>query len=129
MSNAHVAIVTGAAGGIGRYTAEKLASRGMSLLLVDSNIKDATLMAATLTERFNIHAEAYEVDVIEEEQVQGMVRVAVAFTGRIDYAANCIGVLLEKPGASPGQTTPDVLQWFVLPYVAIGRVEFVNIMR
>ncbi len=108
-----VAIVTGAAGGIGRYTAEKLASRGMTLLLADRNINAANSVAADLAKRFKIRAEAYEVDVTKEEQVKGMVSAAVAFTGRIDYAANCVGVLFEMPGAGSSQTTLDVMQRFV----------------
>ena len=35
-----VALVTGAAGGIGKATAHKLASRGISIVAVDVNEKD-----------------------------------------------------------------------------------------
>ncbi len=90
--NPLVAIVVGAGGGIGKYTAEKLASRGIWLLLADINVKEANIQAADLAQRYNVRADAYQVDIIKEEEVKAMVEAAASFTGRVDYAANCAGV-------------------------------------
>ncbi len=34
-----------------------------------------------------------QVDMLDEEQVEGMVQVTVAKWGRVDYAVNCAGIL------------------------------------
>ncbi|KAJ9607689.1 hypothetical protein H2200_007767 [Cladophialophora chaetospira] len=110
LANTLVAIVVGAAGGIGKYTAEKLASRGVFLLLADINTKEVTSLATELAQRYNIRAEAFTVDITKEDEVKKMVETATSFTGRVDYAANCAGVLRELPGGHPSQTTLDVMK-------------------
>jgi NAD(P)-dependent dehydrogenase (short-subunit alcohol dehydrogenase family) len=78
-----VAVVTGAASGIGRATAELLA--GMGARVVASDI-DAERGEAVACERF------VAADVAEEGAVAAVVREAVEAFGRIDCAANCAGV-------------------------------------
>ena len=93
-------VVTGAAGGMGRYTAEMLASRGMCLLLADIKGEEVKRIAADLALRYEIRAYGLEIDITKEEQVKAMVQAATSLTGRLDYAANCAGVLFETPGGN-----------------------------
>ena len=78
-----VALVTGAANGIGMATAEALASRGVNLILLDVQAK-VTEVAADLAERFTIEASGHVCDLTDRAQTQAAVDTAVARFGRID---------------------------------------------
>lgn len=72
--NPFVAIVVGAGGVMGKYTAEKLASRGIWLLLADIKVKQANLQAADLAQRYNVRADACQLDITKEEEVKTIVK-------------------------------------------------------
>ena len=81
-----VAIVTGAASGIGRATAARLASEGAKVCIVDR--EQAALDAAMPEGEVIAHA----CDVSDEAQVEACVKAVVEKWGRIDAVANNAGV-------------------------------------
>ncbi|WP_336043242.1 SDR family oxidoreductase, partial [Pseudooceanicola nanhaiensis] len=81
-----VAIVTGAASGIGRATAARLAAEGAKVCIVDR--EQAALDAATPEGEVMTHA----CDVSDEAQVEACVKAVVEKWGRIDAVANNAGV-------------------------------------
>jgi 3-oxoacyl-[acyl-carrier protein] reductase len=88
------AVVTGAASGIGRAAAERLASKGTRILLVDRN---ETALRRVLTE---LRARKAEVDAVtldlgDPEAVSEALRKAQADWGSIDIAVNCVGITGE----------------------------------
>ncbi|EXJ84398.1 hypothetical protein A1O3_05065 [Capronia epimyces CBS 606.96] len=87
-----VAFVTGAAGGIGKATAHKLASRGISVVVVDMNERDGTRVASDLTKRWHVRSRFLKVDITQEQAVKDAIAAATEWTGRLDYAANCAGI-------------------------------------
>jgi len=89
-----VAIVTGAAQGIGRRTAEVLAGRGYSLALLD--IQSAT---ATLDALGSAGADAIEAsgDVASESDVERMAARVVERFGRADVLVNNAGISCIRP--------------------------------
>jgi len=92
-----VAIVTGAAQGIGRATALELAAAGARVAGVD--IQDEVLAqtaAAAQADGFDLRA--LPADVTEPEAVDGVVRAALAAFGRVDVLVNVAGGTL---GATP----------------------------
>jgi NAD(P)-dependent dehydrogenase (short-subunit alcohol dehydrogenase family) len=88
-----VAIITGAAGGIGRALAEEMAQRGCYLVLADIN---AELLENTVAElcATGARAEARTLDVRDAAQVQKLVEGAFRELGRIDYLFNNAGLNL-----------------------------------
>ena len=78
-----VAIVTGAAQGIGRAIAEKLDAEGAQVVVADRNAEGAEQAAGALE-----RGEAVEVDVSSEESVGAMVDKVVDEHGRIDALVN-----------------------------------------
>ena len=84
-----VAVVTGAASGIGRATAELLAARGASVVIADVNEDGARAVAAAIG---GDHVEALRVDVGDEASVARMVGLTVARFGRLDCACNVAGI-------------------------------------
>jgi len=78
-----VAIVTGAAQGIGRAIAERLDRAGATVVIADMNVEGATAAAAELDNGY-----AVEVDVASQQAVDGMVEAVLADHGRLDAIVN-----------------------------------------
>jgi NAD(P)-dependent dehydrogenase (short-subunit alcohol dehydrogenase family) len=86
-----VALVTGAASGIGRATARALVREGARVLLGD---RDAAAGEAAAKELRAAGGEAAFVraDVSEPSDVEGLVEAALAHWERLDCAVNCAGI-------------------------------------
>lgn len=86
-----IALVTGAASGIGAATARAFAAAGAQVVLADI---DAAGMQTICSEIANAggHADVVACDIAEEEQVAALVETIVARHGRLDYAHNNAGV-------------------------------------
>ena len=82
-----VALVTGAAGGIGRAVALELVQVGAKVLLVDI-AKEAGLQTQSLIENIGGEAMFVQADVSDPEQVQNYVNTAMQTWGRIDIFMN-----------------------------------------
>ena len=91
-SIARVALITGAAQGIGRATANKLASRGCSIVIADFNEDKGQQAAKDVAQQWGVQTKFVKVDVTQEQQVKDMISQATKLTGRVDYAANCAGI-------------------------------------
>lgn len=84
-------IITGAATGIGRATAQRLASEGAILGLVDVNQKDLETAAQTARDA-GADVETFIVDVADEESVRGLAQQVSDVWGGIDALVNNAGV-------------------------------------
>ena len=83
-----VAIVTGAAQGIGRAVARKLAVEGAAVVCADVNGAGATEAAAELPDALGL-----EIDVSRPDDVQGIVDETVARYGKVDALANVAAIV------------------------------------
>jgi 3-oxoacyl-[acyl-carrier protein] reductase len=86
-----VAIVTGAAQGIGAAIAERFAEEGAQIALVDINLDKAQQTAATVRDK-GATAEAFGVDVSNTSGVKQSVTEIVRRFGRVDALVNNAGV-------------------------------------
>ena len=86
-----VAIVTGAASGIGRGIAEAFAEEGAAVALADKNESGAAGVARGIAERGG-RAVAVYVEVTDEGAVAQMVERTLAEFGRIDILVNNAGI-------------------------------------
>lgn len=87
-----VAIVTGAASGIGRATAIALAVRGAMVALFDVNADACTALAADLNGQRTGTAQTLRVDVSSPLEVSEAVAQIATSLGGVDLLAHCAGV-------------------------------------
>ena len=86
-----VALVTGAASGLGLATARAFAESGASVVLADWNEESAQSAAKALAHKGH-KTLAIRCDVSDDPQVEAMVKQTVATFGRLDAAYNNAGV-------------------------------------
>jgi len=91
-----VAVVTGAASGIGRASAELLGAAGAAVVCADIDDEGAAATAALLEEA-GARAVARRVDVTAPGALDALVEQAVSELGRLDVMANIAGIILQAP--------------------------------
>lgn len=100
-----VAVVTGAASGIGMAVSGELGRMGAVVVCADIDLDGAKETASSLRES-GAKAEAKKVDVTKHDQVKRLVAEVVKEHGRIDYMFNNAGI------AMLGETRDmDISQW------------------
>lgn len=129
-----VAVVTGAAGGIGRAIAAALAADGTTIVLADRDEDGARTVASTLPDAW-----AYKVDLADVAACQALIAAVLARHDRLDILVNGAGFQhvaplvdfpLERWDAMLATmlTAPFVLSQAALPaMVARGWGRIVNI--
>lgn len=102
-----VIVITGASSGIGRATAELLAQRGHSLVLVARRAELLNEVAASLGR----NVEAVVADVTRHDQVQNVFDRAIARFGRVDVWINNAGRGISR---MPSELTDEDIDDMVL---------------
>lgn len=88
--NGKTAVVTGAASGIGRATAEAFAHAGARVLLADINDESGEAVAAALNAQ-GCGAEYFHVDITDAQSLEAFRQAALANGGSVDIVANVAG--------------------------------------
>jgi 3-oxoacyl-[acyl-carrier protein] reductase len=91
-----VAVVTGAASGIGRASAALLGAAGAAVVCADLD-GDGAAQTALELDYAGAHALARQVDVTAPGAVDALVHDAVTELGRLDIMANIAGIILQSP--------------------------------
>jgi len=101
-----VAIVTGAANGIGFASAQRLAREGAAVVVADLDLAAATTAAAAIQANGG-EATAVQVDVTVRAQVEAMLATTLARYSQVDVLCNIAGI---AAGQSFLEITDDVWQ-------------------
>jgi rhamnulose-1-phosphate aldolase/alcohol dehydrogenase len=93
-----VALVTGAASGIGKAIAHRLAAEGAHIVIADLNLEGAQTVAAEIIKsRGHRRAMAVAMNVTSEEQVQNAFAQAILEYGGVDIVVNNAGIASSAP--------------------------------
>ncbi|XP_062430660.1 15-hydroxyprostaglandin dehydrogenase [NAD(+)] isoform X1 [Rhea pennata] len=95
--NGKVALVTGAAQGIGRAFVQALLDKGAKVALLDRNPEAGRESKAALDGQFEAQRTVFiQCDVTEQEQLKGAFEKVIEHFGRLDIVVNNAGVNNEK---------------------------------
>lgn len=94
--DAQVALITGAARGIGRATAERFAAEGAHVVLVDLDEQAVTKAAEEIAAQFGVPAVGWVVDVGNEDQVDDLVKKIILEMGDLHILVNNAGVTRDN---------------------------------
>ena len=97
-----VAVVTGAASGIGRGLAHAFADAGMSVVVADVDRAGASSVAAELVAAGH-HAVGHRADVTDPESIAALARAALDAFGAVHVLANNAGVMPVGPLAEASE--------------------------
>ncbi|WP_374574499.1 SDR family NAD(P)-dependent oxidoreductase [Phenylobacterium sp.] len=114
-----VAIITGAALGIGRATAVRMAEEGASVAVLDMLVAEGEALAADLTGR-GLSARFWRCDVTSEVEVERVIGEVAAAFGRLDVLVNNAGV----SGASKPTHEVTEAEWDFVQAVNVKGVFF-----
>jgi 3-oxoacyl-[acyl-carrier protein] reductase len=92
-----VALVTGAASGIGRACALELARRGASIAVVDVVGEDVMIQTSHLLKETGARVSTFTADVVDHGKASRIVAEAHARLGRLDILVNAAGVNSDAP--------------------------------
>ena len=87
-----VAILTGAASGIGRATAIQLAKKNADVIIADLNIKEAKELEKFLKDNYSGKIQAKKLDVSKMDQVDEFVSEVITDFKKIDILIHCAGI-------------------------------------
>lgn len=96
-SERRVALVTGAARGIGRSSALELARHGYDVVVNYSRSKDAAKAVANEVEKLGARSLLVQADVADEAEVVAMVAAVRGELGRLDALVNNAGTTIPTP--------------------------------
>lgn len=124
--NGKVAVVTGAASGIGAATVRRFAAEGAKVVAADIQVEPGETLASELGD----HVRFAACDVTDEDAVVGALETAVSTWGRLDVVFNNAGVVgavgaIEDTSSDAWRRTIDIL----LNSVFYGCKHGVRLMR
>jgi NAD(P)-dependent dehydrogenase (short-subunit alcohol dehydrogenase family) len=91
-----VALITGAARGIGFACAKNLARQGVKIALVDINVDRIKQAAAKLTSETGAQSLGIQADISSESDVDRMVAEANTAFGKVDIFLNSAAILADN---------------------------------
>ncbi|HLP59440.1 MAG TPA: 3-oxoacyl-[acyl-carrier-protein] reductase [Candidatus Deferrimicrobium sp.] len=90
------AIVTGAARGIGKSIAQRLAKEGLNVVVSDVLFEEAGIVATELEKNFGVKSIAVKTDVSNVEEVNNLIKTTVTQWGSVDFLINNAGVTRDN---------------------------------
>ncbi len=103
-----IAMITGAAGGIGKAASLNLAAEGADLVLIDLNVEGLEELKLQI-ESIERKVHCFKADVTVKEQAEQVFRESDGLFGRLDILVNNVGANIQKPALELSETEWDYL--------------------
>jgi NAD(P)-dependent dehydrogenase (short-subunit alcohol dehydrogenase family) len=116
-----IAVVTGAASGIGRATAAALARQGVTVAIIDRDIANGTAFTSELNREGNNCAAFFALDVSDSTAVAHTITQIAQEFGGVDLLAHCAGI---QSYGSATSTSPE--EWRRVLAVDLDSAFFVS---
>jgi NAD(P)-dependent dehydrogenase (short-subunit alcohol dehydrogenase family) len=123
-----VAVVTGAAGGIGSAIARRFAKEGAHVALLDNNPKKLKTLAKEIGQAGG-RAEGLEVDITDSKNVASVVKAVVKTFGKITLLVNSVGLLKQARVDEMSEKDFDALMAVNVKGVFLAYKYVVPIMK
>lgn len=91
-----LAVVTGAAQGLGKAMAEAMADCGADIAVLDVNYAKAAETAAQISEKYGVKAKSFQVNVADAESCQAVVAEVYKEWGHIEILLNNAGICINE---------------------------------
>ncbi len=115
LASKRVAIITGAAHGIGKAIALMLANQTQSLILLDKDEQGLEKLQRQINvqsgKTYPCHVDTYALDVTDEEQVANRFALLEASHDHVDILINAVGGSSSSGNAGAGIEEMDMRQW------------------
>jgi len=112
--NGQVAIITGAASGIGCAIAQRLLKEGANVALLDINKTGLK----TEFKKYKTKARLFPIDVTKQSLVDKAIKEVIHLFGKIDILINCAGITGIVGGLSHEVTSEDLHKVFELNFMS-----------
>lgn len=89
-----VAVITGAAGGIGSAIVKRFAREGAKVALLDNNAKQLKTVAKDITASGGV-AETFTLDITNSSEVSSVIKLVTKTFGKITLLVNAVGLLKQ----------------------------------
>jgi 3-oxoacyl-[acyl-carrier protein] reductase len=109
-----VAIITGAASGIGLAISQKLLEKGASVALLDINETGLK----TEFKKYKTRAKLFAIDVTQQSLINRTIEEIIHLFGKIDILINCAGITGIVDGLSHEVTSEDLHNVFELNFMS-----------
>ena len=117
-----VAVVTGAAAGLGRAMAVEFARAGADVVVCDLKVELAS-ETVELCKKFGVKSKFYKMDISDEEMVNSTKDQILKDFGTVDILVNNAGVTTAPGKMGPPMKNIDIDEWRRLVYInLIGTV-------
>lgn len=94
--NGKLAVVTGAAQGLGKAMAEAMADCGADIAVLDLNIEKAAETANYIADKYGVKAKSYQVNVADAKSCQAVVADVYQEWGHLDILLNNAGICINE---------------------------------
>ncbi|MDH7484749.1 MAG: sorbitol-6-phosphate dehydrogenase [Anaerolineae bacterium] len=117
-----IALVTGAAQGLGEAIAHRLAREGAHVVVADINFEKAQQVAEAIRQQTDRRAIAVRADVTDEAQVEAMVQRTVEEFGRLDILIANAGIVIAGEAAEfPAEQWRKVIEVNLVGYFLCAK--------
>jgi len=120
-------VITGATSGIGYFTAEKYASRGASILMINRSIEKSEALCRKITQKYGVKCEYILADLSKLSDIYIAANKLIELKDDIDILVHNAGLYLKKRGLTEDglemSFAVNYLSGFIINYMLVKKFK------